>query len=106
MATPINGFGGIRPESSTREATDTASKTRNGNSAAAGATSSQSGDQVSLTADAERIRKMQTDMQEQPAIDQAKVDRIKQMITDGEYQVDAEKVADKFMELELSVGIR
>lgn len=38
-----------------------------------------------------------------PVIDQAKVDRIKTLIAEGNYSIDTDKLVDKFIELETSI---
>ncbi len=109
MASPIDGgYGNIRPDRGTRQPLE--NEARGGTGVPAGDNAGkrvQAGDdQVSLTRDAERIRNMEGQLAQEPAIDQAKVDRIKEMISSGEYSVDPDKVAEKFIALELSAGLR
>jgi len=59
-----------------------------------------SDDSVQITDGASRMQEAQSKLAKEPAFDQAKVDRIKQLLSDGEYAVDAQKVADRFMALE------
>ena len=41
---------------------------------------------------------------DQVAVDQQKIDSIKQALLEGKYQVDADKVAEKFIEIEKALG--
>ncbi|MFP4272990.1 MAG: flagellar biosynthesis anti-sigma factor FlgM [Halothiobacillaceae bacterium] len=59
-----------------------------------------SGDSVQLTDGASRLQQLQSQAGSEPAFDQAKVDRIKQLISDGEYAMDSQKIAERFVELE------
>ena len=57
-------------------------------------------DQVQLTKTLESIERLSNALAEGEAVDKAKVEKIRTMIANGEYKVDAENIARKFLELE------
>lgn len=62
--------------------------------------SSGTGDTVSLTDMASRLKSLETKLESQPAIDQSRVDRVRDAISRGEFRIDPERVADKMMDFE------
>jgi negative regulator of flagellin synthesis FlgM len=61
-------------------------------------TVSDAGAKVTLSAKAQEIKKVKDAAMKSPDVDQAKVDRIKQALKDGKYDVKADKIADKMVE--------
>ncbi|HBR97520.1 MAG TPA: flagellar biosynthesis anti-sigma factor FlgM [Gammaproteobacteria bacterium] len=61
-------------------------------------------DQVQLTKTLESIERLSTALAEGEAVDREKVDRIRNAIAAGDYKVDADRVAKKFLELEKLLG--
>ena len=59
---------------------------------------------VNLTETAETLQILQKQLADAPAVDQQKIDSIKQALLEGKYQVDADKVAEKFIEIEKALG--
>ena len=57
-------------------------------------------DQVQLTKTLESIERLSNALAEGEAVDKAKVEKIRTMIANGEYKVDADNIARKFLELE------
>ncbi|MGC8697258.1 MAG: flagellar biosynthesis anti-sigma factor FlgM [Halothiobacillus sp.] len=55
---------------------------------------------VNLSSGATAMQKLTQSLASTPAFDQAKVDRIKSLIADGQYAVDPAKIAAKFLKLE------
>jgi negative regulator of flagellin synthesis FlgM len=55
---------------------------------------------VNLSPTATAMQKLTQSLASTPAFDQAKVDRIKSLIADGQYAVDPAKIATKFLSLE------
>lgn len=64
-----------------------------------------SSDTVSLSAGVERLQQIEMAMASENApFDKAKVDSIKQRIANGEYTIDADRIAEKFLETEQLLG--
>ena len=57
-------------------------------------------DSVAISADARTIERVSVAIQQTPAFDTEKVERITQAIRDGQYPVNAQRIAEKFLELE------
>ncbi len=60
-------------------------------------------DTVSLSQESQQVSGLQQQLNSSPAIDQAKVDSIKQEIANGNYPLDAEKIAENLINLERSL---
>ena len=60
-------------------------------------------DTVSLSQESQQVSGLQQQLKDSPAIDQAKVDSIKQEIANGNYPLDAEKIAANLINLEQSL---
>ena len=58
------------------------------------------GDTVSLTDMASRLKSLESKLDSQSAIDQSRVDRVRDAISRGEFRIDPERVADKMMDFE------
>ncbi len=61
-------------------------------------------DHVQLTKTLESIERLSNALAEGEAVDTAKIERIRNAIASGEYQVDADRIAKKFIELEKMLG--
>jgi len=61
-------------------------------------------DVVSFTPTAEALAQLHEDMRSGAPIDRQKVEAIKQALAAGEYQLDAERIARKFVEIEEALG--
>jgi len=57
-----------------------------------------SGDKVELSSLSAALQQAEAAMAETPIVDQGRVDEIKQAMSDGNFKVDAEKVADGLIE--------
>ena len=57
-------------------------------------------DQVAISQDAKTVERVSVAISESPAFDSAKVEEITQAIREGRYPVNAERIAEKFLELE------
>jgi negative regulator of flagellin synthesis FlgM len=57
-------------------------------------------DAVTLTDTAARLRTIENSLAELPEVDEARVAAVRQAITDGSYQADAGKIADKLLAFE------
>ena len=71
-----------------------------GDSSAAPASTSQTGDHVTLTDSARSLQKLSEAVAQAPVVDAAKVASVKQALNGGTYQIDAARVADKILQSE------
>lgn len=61
-------------------------------------------DTVTFTDTATQLRALEKQLASQPVVDKARVDAIKQDIAAGTFRVDAERVAEKMLNLEGMIG--
>ncbi len=66
----------------------------------AGAQPQEHADKVELSSDAQTLQQVEKRLENAESFDQAKVDKIKQALADGEYPIDNERLASKFYQLE------
>ena len=71
-----------------------------GDSSAAPASTSQTGDHVTLTDSARSLQKLSEAIAQSPAVNAAKVASIKQAVNNGTYKIDSGRVADKLLQFE------
>ncbi len=71
-----------------------------GNTPKTGNASASTGDTVQLSPEAQRLQQATDKLNEQPAVDQKRVSKLKQAIADGSYQVDSKRVAAKLLAFE------
>jgi len=100
MTNPINPIGrstagSVNTSTDRTQAKDTVSST------ASSATSSE--DTVSLSQESQQVAGLQQQLKDSPVIDQSKVDSIKQEIANGNYPLDANKIAENLISLEQSL---
>lgn len=67
-------------------------------------TTREGSDLVSLTNSAEALTALHKGVGETTPIDRQKVDAIKQALAAGEYRMDPERIAEKFIEIEQAIG--
>ncbi|GMM86008.1 flagellar biosynthesis anti-sigma factor FlgM [Pseudoalteromonas sp. MTN2-4] len=60
-------------------------------------------DSVSLTPQAQQLKSLQEKAQQSPSFDSKKVEELKKAISEGKYQVDAEKLAKNIAAFEFDV---
>ncbi|MFT5446363.1 MAG: negative regulator of flagellin synthesis FlgM [Gammaproteobacteria bacterium] len=81
--------------------------TRHSTEAAAGkadpAQSEQANDLLDLTGKAKELQTLQHDLAKSPEFDAARVSELKEAIADGRYEVNAERIADKLLDIELKL---
>ena len=65
-----------------------------------GAASGNTSDTVQLSPEAQRLQQAADKLNDQPAVDQARVAKLKEAIADGSYQVDSQRVAAKMLAFE------
>lgn len=99
MPNDISGINSGRPQQSGDRSVT--SLRRDGSTTAQQRSSSGGGgDTVSLTDMASRMKSLESKLESQPAIDQSRVDKVREAISRGEYRVNPERVADKMMDFE------
>lgn len=101
MPNEINGFRSRTLDTSDSKAAArpaAAGGARTGGTTAAPATAPT--DTVSLTDTAARLRELEALLANTPAVDDARVEALRQAIAEGRYSVDSVHVADKLMTLE------
>jgi len=58
---------------------------------------------VSLSSNARTLTAAESALQQQPEIDDSKVESIRNALADGSFQIDAEKVAQKMLDMDKSI---
>jgi negative regulator of flagellin synthesis FlgM len=71
-----------------------------GEASAAGASTPQTGDTVTLTSSARSLQKIEEAIAKAPVVNASKVAAVKNSIQSGTYQIDAGRVADKLLQFE------
>jgi len=71
-----------------------------GEGSAATASTSQTGDHVTLTDSARSLQKIEQAVAQAPVVNTTKVAAVKQAVNNGTYKVDAGRVADKILQFE------
>ncbi len=71
---------------------------------AAPASSARSDETVNLTNDAKLLARLDKALESLPAVDQQRVAEIKAAIANGEYEIDADAIADAMIRLDRSFG--
>lgn len=94
-----NSQANVRLENSKQQATDTANKQVQVNTASTKA----AGDSVSITPQAQQLKKLSEKAEQASGVDQKKVDELKKAIANGEYKIDAEKLAENINNLEFKL---
>jgi negative regulator of flagellin synthesis FlgM len=82
---------------STRHSADAAA------SKADSAQSGQENDLLDLTGKARELQSLQHDLAQSPEIDAARVSELKEEINNGRYEINAERIADKLLDIELKL---
>ena len=65
---------------------------------------SNANDSVSISKDAATLRNVQSQLGTQDSFDEARVDEIKQAISEGRYPIDSRRLAEKFLQLETQLN--
>lgn len=106
MASMIDGLSGNRGVAIDNNLKPQADKSGQANTASATQTQAAAqSDTVALTAEAKSLQQLGKDVASQTEyFDQQRVDSIKKSISEGQYAVDSERVAEKFMATEQLLG--
>ena len=60
----------------------------------------ESGESVRFSAEVQHLQQITDQLREQPEVDAARVERLRQSIADGSYQVDSQRLAGKLLAFE------
>jgi negative regulator of flagellin synthesis FlgM len=99
----ISGYQATEPLAPTKGSTAggaAAEKAQGDATTGASATTTQTGDQVTLTDSARSLQKIEEAVAKAPVVNAAKVAAVKQAVTAGTYKIDAGRVADKLLQFE------
>ena len=102
MSNKISGYTAnepLAPIKGTNSNGVVADKSQSSSSATAASTS-QTGDHVTLTDSARSMQKIEEAVAKTPVVNAAKVDSIKQAVQNGTYQIDSGRVAGKMLQFE------
>ena len=69
-----------------------------------GSSSSSDGDRVTLTNTASRLKNIENELSSASSIDSARVEKVQSAISNGDYTVDADRIADKMLDFEDFMG--
>ena len=69
-----------------------------------GSSSSSDGDRVTLTNTASRLKNIENELSSASSIDSARVEQVQSAISNGDYTVDADRIADKMLDFEDFMG--
>jgi len=64
----------------------------------------QAGDVVALTDTANAVQQAERALAKEPAVDSARVEKIRAAIADGSYEIDPQRIADKLVDMEASLS--
>ena len=102
MSNKISGFSAadpVAPLKGSNSSGAVADKSQSEGSAASASTS-QTGDHVTLTDSARSLQRIEQAVAQAPVVNTAKVAAVKQAVSDGTYKIDAGRVAGKILQFE------
>lgn len=102
MTDKISGYSTAEPVAPVKSSTSgsVVSDKSQGEASAAGASTPQTGDTVTLTSSARSLQKIEEAIAKAPVVNASKVAAVKNSIQSGTYQIDAGRVADKLLQFE------
>jgi negative regulator of flagellin synthesis FlgM len=100
MANDITGINSNRPQLSTNQSAAAKSRNEAKLSNNDDESSPAAGDRVSLTSTASRLKDLEQQLNNTSPVDKERVAAMQAAISNGEYKVDADKVADKMLAFE------
>lgn len=97
----IDHLGSLSQSTTTRARTsEQSSSTAKNGSAPVPAAPSNKGDTVQLSDAAKALQNVESKLANTPEVDSARIEKLKQDIESGNYQINAERVAEKFLSLD------
>ena len=105
MAIDFNGINSnaLNPQKQTaRQRSDSAAEGGTNKSGEAAQQPSNSTN-VNLSRDAQSIKAAESALQEQPSVDDSRVESIRQALEDGSFQIDADELAQKMLNVDESI---
>ncbi len=99
MANDISGINSSRSQQAGERSVTGAKKESTGSSSSP---TSSGSDKVSLTDTAARLKALEHQLTQQPEIDNKRVSSMQNAISNGDYKVDPERIADKMINFEAS----
>ncbi|SFR43489.1 anti-sigma-28 factor, FlgM family [Marinobacter daqiaonensis] len=107
MTVGFNGIGNsqVNPQ---KTSADQAQNTKSGNQSAAAEqaprqTPAARGENVNLSQQAKELKQIGQKLESSPEVDDSRVEQIRAALADGSYKVDAEKLAQKMLEMDKSI---
>ncbi|EED30856.1 Anti-sigma-28 factor, FlgM superfamily [gamma proteobacterium NOR5-3] len=100
---PVDNNTNVRQTRSDTEQVSRSATQRSGQTAPE-ASPTASGESVSITSTASDLLSLENQLRELPGVDQARVESIRQAISDGSYQVDAARIVDSLLQSEAELG--
>ncbi|MDX1581503.1 MAG: flagellar biosynthesis anti-sigma factor FlgM [Alphaproteobacteria bacterium] len=67
------------------------------------ATRPASGENVKLSSQAESLKQVEQQLADLPEVDDARIEQIRSALADGSYKIDAEKLAQKMLDMDNSI---
>ena len=61
------------------------------------------GEDVSLSRQAKDLKQLEQQLRDYPDVDDERIEKIRQALADGSYKIDAEKLAQKMLEMDESI---
>lgn len=98
----IDQLGQLSQSTTTRARTSeqNSSTAKNGSAPVPAAAPSNKGDTVQLSEAAKALQNVESKLANTPEVDSARIEQLKQDIESGNYQINAERVAEKFLSLD------
>ena len=106
MANDISGINSSRTHQTGERNVTGAKKESSDSTRDTSSRASSGSDKVSLTDTAERLKSLEQQLASQPEVDKGRVSSVQHAISNGEYKVDPERVADKMIDFESSFNKR
>jgi negative regulator of flagellin synthesis FlgM len=102
MSNPIEGYSTVRPAVPTSGPEQV--RKANGSANSKAAETNTSADVVNLTSTAETLKGLEQSLANAPVVNREKVETIIGALASGQYTINSERVAKKFMEIEMTLG--
>jgi negative regulator of flagellin synthesis FlgM len=100
VSNKISGFSTAEPVAPLKGSNSSGAVADKSQGEGSAASTSQTGDHVTLTDSARSLQKIEQAVAQAPVVNTAKVAAIKQSVSSGTYKIDAGRVADKILQFE------